>query len=79
MYYFRCLKEMFVNDSISFDIITEITKYSKREIDFTINFSIMCETYPKLQLTKVPLRIFKQNLSLCEFILNENREFWQQL
>ena len=40
MYYFRCLKEMFVNGSISFDIITEITKYSKREIDFTINFQL---------------------------------------
>ena len=39
-------QEMFVNDSISFDIITEITKYSKREINFMINFSIMCETYP---------------------------------
>ena len=68
---------MFVKEDISKKIITEITNYSKREINFAKDFSNLCENYPRLQLTKVPLRYFKNNLSLCESILNEDRQFWQ--
>ena len=73
----KYLKQIFNDDNSFQQTVNKEITYSKREVQFSINLSNLCEEYPKLQLSKLALRKLRANISLVESILKEDEQFWQ--
>ena len=50
--------------------------YSRGELSFARRIYVFCDQYPKFRLVSLPLRTIKNNISIIEKIVENEKNFW---
>ena len=53
--------------------------YSRTEIFFCVKLSKLAAQFPRISLLNIPIRVLKNNLSILENVLEEEKEFWTDI